>query len=410
MSAGLPVLCSTSMVNNRFSYPMRLTIWLALLLSVSPAFSKERNKKHAKNVIVLLQDAGGIATLNGASIYGYNAPLKLFVQSWPQIGLSNTSPASKWVTDSAAGMTAIVTGQKTNNGVISENADAVPGEKEGKPLKTILEYAEERGLSTGVVTNVEVADATPAACYAHVNNRKKWGDIFLQIFSPRYGDGVDIAFGAGRKAIYDAVRKDGKNLDAIAQERHRPVYASLADVPAGATRALAVVEGEMDVPSAAKRAIQALSKNQKGYFLMIEWDAHTNKPEKGLSHVVAFDKLIRELSTIVNPEDTLLLYTADHSFDFRIQAGGPDHPLLTGLDEWEKQHAWQKKESIRLPYIRVDDTHTGEEVLATGRGPGAELIHGYFPNTYLFQVMLEAYGWTQDAPGQDAPSKASIIR
>jgi alkaline phosphatase len=58
----------------------------------------------------------------------------------------------------------------------------------------------------------------------------------------------------------------------------------------------------------------------------------------------------------------------------------------------------------------VDDTHTGEEVLATGRGPGAELIHGYFPNTYLFQVMLEAYGWTQDAPGQDAPSKASIIR
>ena len=45
-------------------------------------------------------------------------------------------------------MTAIVTGQKTNNGVISESADSVPGEKDGKPLKTILEYAEERGLST----------------------------------------------------------------------------------------------------------------------------------------------------------------------------------------------------------------------------------------------------------------------
>jgi hypothetical protein len=103
------------------------------------------------------------ATLNGASIYGYNASLKLFVQRWPQIGLSNTSPASQWVTDSAAGMTAIVTGQKTNNGVLSESSDATRGEKDGKPLKTILEYAEERGLSTGVVTNVEVADATPAA-------------------------------------------------------------------------------------------------------------------------------------------------------------------------------------------------------------------------------------------------------
>src|SRR4051794_8619180 len=180
---------------------MRITIWIALLVSGFPAFPRPKTKQHAKNVIVLLQDAGGIATLNGASIYGYNAPLKLFVQSWPQIGLSNTSPASKWVTDSAAGMTAIVTGQKTKNGVISESADVVRGEKDGKPLKTILEYAEEHGLSTGVVTNVQVADATPAACYAHVNDRAKWGDIFLQIFSPRYGDGVDIAFGGGRRQV-----------------------------------------------------------------------------------------------------------------------------------------------------------------------------------------------------------------
>jgi hypothetical protein len=71
---------------------MRITIWSSLLISVSPAFPRPAAKQHAKNVILLLQDAGGIATLNGASIYGYNASLKLFVQSWPQIGLSNTSP------------------------------------------------------------------------------------------------------------------------------------------------------------------------------------------------------------------------------------------------------------------------------------------------------------------------------
>ena len=92
---------------------MRISLLVALGLSALPIFSKPKDPKHAKIVIVLLQVAGGIATLNGASIYGYNAPLKLFVQSWPQIGLSNTSPASAWVTDSAAGMTAIVTGQKT---------------------------------------------------------------------------------------------------------------------------------------------------------------------------------------------------------------------------------------------------------------------------------------------------------
>jgi alkaline phosphatase len=376
---------------------MTFRILISLLFCICPVFAKQKGKPHAKNVVVLLQDAGGIAVLNGASIYGYNAPLKLFVQSWPQVGLSSTSPASQWVTDSAAGMTAIVTGQKTNNGVLSETAAAVPGKSEGKPLKTILEYAEERGLSTGVVTNVAVADATPAACYAHVNDRKKWGEIFLQIFSPRYGDGVDVAFGAGRHAIHDAVKKGGEDLDEVARQHHRPVYSSLNSVPVDATRALAVVDGEMDVPSAARKAIQLLSKNKKGYFLMVEWDAHTDDPEKGLSHVVAFDKLIRELSGIVDPKDTLLLYTADHSFDFRIHGGGPDQPLLTGLEAWRQQHAGDAKATIRLPYVRVDHTHTGEEVLATGKGPGAELIHGYFPNTYLFHVMLNAYGWKEDA-------------
>lgn len=381
-------------------FVMRIhVLLLGLALLQAPAFAAGKGH-HAKNVIVLLQDAGGIATLNGASIYGYNAPLKLFVQSWPQIGLSNTSPASKWVTDSAAGMTAIVTGQKTSNGVISESAEASPDGQDGKPLKTILEYAEERGLATGVVTNVQVTDATPAACYAHVNNRKKWGDIFLQIFAPRFGDGVDVAFGGGRKKIYEQVKELGKNLDSIAQEHHRPVYSSLDEVPQGAKRALVVVDGEMDVPAAARKAIQALSKNSKGYFLMIEWDAHTNEPAKGLSHVVAFDKLIRELAGTVDGKDTLLLYTADHSFDFRIHGGGPDQPLLKGLEEWKTQHPGHTDATIRLPYVRVDDTHTGEEVLATGHGPGAALIHGYFPNTYLFQVMLRAYGWKEDTSGQ----------
>src|SRR5439155_5581742 len=106
------------------------------------------------------------------------------------------STASAWVTDSAAGMTAIVTGRKTHKGVLSESASAVRGKRDGEPLKTILEYAEERGLSTGVVTNSSAASATPAACYAHVNDRKRVGEIFAQVLSPQFGDGVDVIVGA----------------------------------------------------------------------------------------------------------------------------------------------------------------------------------------------------------------------
>ena len=83
-------------------------------------------------------------------------------QSLPVIkdlGLMDTSAADAWVTDSAAAMSAIVTGRKTKNGVLSQSAEAVKGVSDGRPLKTILEYAEEHGLSTGVVTNSPAVDA-----------------------------------------------------------------------------------------------------------------------------------------------------------------------------------------------------------------------------------------------------------
>ena len=119
--------------------------------------------ERARNVILFIGDAGGLPTLNAASLYGYDRPQALFIQKMPNIALMDTSAANNWVTDSAAGMTAIVTGRKTNSGVLSQSDTAVRGQKDGEPLKTILEYAEERGLSTGVITNDSVAGATPAA-------------------------------------------------------------------------------------------------------------------------------------------------------------------------------------------------------------------------------------------------------
>jgi alkaline phosphatase len=363
---------------------------LACLLSVFPV---EAKPKRAKNVILLLADAGGISTIHAASLFGYNAPLKLFVQTWPNMGLSDTTPHGRWVSDSAAGMTAIVTGQKTQNGFISQGPDGIRGKKNGTELKTILEYAEERGLSTGVMSNVTITDATPAACYAHVNDRASWGDIFLQIFSPKFGDGVDIVFGPGRKAIYDRVTKAGKDLDAVAKEKGRPVYSTLGELPADAKRGIVVTDGEFDLNTGAKQAIRMLSQNKKGFFLMIESDAHTSNPDVGLNRLVRFDKLIRELTEIANPEETLFLFTADHSFDLLVAGGGPDKPLLTGLDEWKKNGGGK---SIRLAALRVDGSHTGEEVLVAARGPGSERVRGYMPNTNLFSIMMQAFGWKAD--------------
>src|SRR5687767_8368987 len=133
---------------------MRLLILPLLVVLLSA--SSEAAPKRAKNIILFLADAGGLPTISAASLHGYGDAQKLFVQSWPNIALSDTSTASSWVTDSAAGMTAIVTGVKTHNGVISQGADTIRGKQDGARLKTILEYAEEHGLSTGVLSNVNI--------------------------------------------------------------------------------------------------------------------------------------------------------------------------------------------------------------------------------------------------------------
>lgn len=358
-----------------------------------PAQATAIEEHRAKNVILFLADAGGVATVNAASILGYNAPLKLHVQQWPHLGLSDTTSVDRWVSDSANGMSSIVTGVKTRNGVISQGPDSVRGQKDGSPTKSILEYAEERGLRTGVITTQAVTDATPAACYAHSNDRRKWADIFRQAFAPRFGDGVDVLIGAGRRQIGGQLQEAGTSFDALARQHSRPVYASLAEVPAANQRPVVVAE-QMDAHAATLKALDILQKSPGGYFLMVEWDAHTDDPREGLQNVVDFDRLIAEVEKRVDLRDTLLLFTADHSFGLQVDGGGPDEPLLKGYDEWKAGKS--EEDVVRLGNVLVNRTHTGEEVVALATGAGASRVRGYFPNTHLFHVMLEAWGWKAD--------------
>src|SRR5512143_1706476 len=123
---------------------MRLPAIATLCLGLAAAAGAE---PRAKNVILFVGDAGGLPTISAAAIEA-GRPQQLFIQRMPWIGLMDTSDAAEWVTDSAAAMTAIVTGEKTQNGVLSQSDSAVEGQKDGRTLQTILEYAEERGLST----------------------------------------------------------------------------------------------------------------------------------------------------------------------------------------------------------------------------------------------------------------------
>ena len=151
----------------------------------------------------------------------------------------------------------------------------------------------------------------------------------------------------------------------------------------------------MNVPEASRLALRLLSKNRRGYFLMIEWDAHTEDPQRGLESVVAFDKLIREIASTVNSNETLLLFTADHSFELRSIGGRRGQPILQGLDEWRTKNAGTRN-PVEIPALRVGRNHTGEEVIVAALGPGSNQVRGFMPNTRLFQVMMNALGLRAD--------------
>jgi alkaline phosphatase len=64
---------------------------------------------------------------------------------------------------------------------------------------------------------------------------------------------------------------------------------------------------------------------------------------------------------------------------------------------------------VRMPFVHVDGSHTAEEVIVTATGPGAERVKGFMPNTRVFEIMMEAYGWSgkPPAPAKAAPKKKS---
>ena len=364
-------------------------VLFALLLA--PALLSAQGR--ARNIVLFLADAGGISTITAASLHAHGSSRALFVQQMPHIALSDTSTASQVVTDSAAGMTAIVTGQRTQNGVISMSADTVRGQTDGAPLKTILEYAEEHGLATGLVTNDALTGATPAALYAHANDRARSATIFRQAFTPRFGDGVDVMIGPGRASITKSLAAEGTDLDALASASKRPIHASLAEVPADARRAIVLLDSSnFDLQEAVLAAHRILSRHKKGYFLMVEGDTHTDNLRRGLDRMVALDATVARMAKTVG-RDTLLLFTADHSFDVQLRSGRLGEPLLAGLEDEEAKAAAEKRRNIRIPAVRMDNGHTGEPVMIAAQGPGAERVRGYMRNADIFHVMLAAFGW-----------------
>ena len=139
-----------------------------------------------KNVIFIIGDGTGLAQLYTGQLHLAGKDGLLNVQTLPVTGFSKTYSKSNLITDSAAGATAYSCGMKTNNGMIAYLPD-------GSSCKTILEMAEEKGMSTGVVATSTITHATPASYASHVESRSSQDEIAAQYLD----SGMEIILGGG---------------------------------------------------------------------------------------------------------------------------------------------------------------------------------------------------------------------
>jgi len=350
------------------------------------------NARRAKNVILFVGDGMGISTVTASRIFEGQAKgidgerNKLSFEKLPYLALSKTYSANQQTSDSAPTMTAMVTGVKTNDGVLSVNQSVLNLEKnnalvQANKLTTILEQAEASGRSTGVVSTARITHATPAATYAHTSTRD-WEadanvpagsavkDIASQLIdnfgTGGIGNGIEVVLGGGRTYFlpntsfdpeYTSTkgrRKDGRNLVNEFQTKFGGNYvwnkAQFDAIdPASTNKLIGLFEpshmqyeqdrpadtaGEPSLADMTDKAIDILKKNQKGYFLMVEGGRvdhahHAGNAYRALSDTVALSDAVKKALEKVDLNETLVIVTADHSHTFTI-AGYPvrGNPIL----------------------------------------------------------------------------------
>ena len=326
--------------------------------------------KKTRNIILFIGDGMGLAHLN-ASIDVSNRTF--FLERFPYSGFSKTYSYDNYITDSAAGGTAIACGIKTRNWMIGMRPDSTI-------ISSIVEIAHKHNLATGVVCTSAVTDATPASFVAHYSSRYNYEDIAKDFLRGT----LDVFIGGGEDHFRR--RQDGADLTNTLKERGFSVAYSIDDLRKSPGQ-LAGLLAKQDMPLASegragmleemtKKAIEILSRDKDGFFLMVESSmidggGHANDIKYVVSEVIDMDKAIGVAKKFADQNgETLIVVTADH------ETGGL---TITGGN--------LKSKHLEVKFSTSD--HTAVMVPIFSYGPGAERFSGIHDNTFFLDEFLD---------------------
>ncbi|NNC38896.1 MAG: alkaline phosphatase [Hyphomonadaceae bacterium] len=442
------------------------------------------SSKKAKNVILFIGDGMGVSTITAARIFdGQSKGMsgednQLSFETFPNVSLVKTYNLDSQVADSAGTASAMNTGFKTQIGKINVQPDALfakCSDEAAAPPVLFADLAETAGMSTGIISTARITHATPAAVYGHamsrgwesdrdmseIGNERGCTDLATQMIEYGGTNGLEVALGGGRrnfipKELEGGRRDDGKNLTTVwTGKSDNHIYASnVSELRAISAKDKQSVLGLFDAshmnyeadrsdddqPSLTEMtsfAIENLAARDTGYYLMVEAGRidhahHGTNAYRALKDTQELSEAVAKAVEMTNPEDTLILVTADHSHVLSI-AGYPGigNPILgvvkpidreTGKLSDEPLLASDGKPYTTLGYhngpnTRTDDddlsdnavqginfqqqtaipmgseTHAGEDVPLYAYGPGAQKARGVIDQAEIFDIMVDAVGF-----------------
>ncbi len=340
------------------------------------------NGTQVQNIILYIGDGMGLQQVAVTRIATVGPDGRLTIDRMPVTGIITTHSADNLITDSAAGATAMSTGVKTRNGMIGMNADTIA-------YHTILELAKKQGKSAGLIATSSIAHATPAGFGAHVPSRRMQDKIAEQLLHNR----IEVLLGGGKKyfipqSVTGSGRKDDYNLLEMAKQMGYTVVESreaLQQVNSPyvlglfAMNGLTTREPEPSLAEMTAKALDILSRDPDGFFLMVEgsqidWGGHANDRDKVIRQTRLFDEAVNVGVQFAKTHgNTLVVVVADHETGgLTIVKGKPDGSHL--------EVKW------------VTDYHTGQPVPVYAFGPYSQLFSGVHDNTFIPRVFATLWG------------------
>ncbi len=388
-------------------------------------------------IIVFISDGLVTSHLTAARLYEGGADHRLALESFPHVALLRNPARDFAVPDDAAAGSALATGQRVNHRQVSVDS-------RGQNLQTIIDLARAQRRSVGLVTNGTLTAPAAAAFYAHASDSRDTQGIAKQLVA---GATLDVMLGGGSADFLPKARggrrEDGRDLLAELQDQGVEIVTTKAQLEeAGAYRTGGIVglfssrvlafanqaeaaSQQPSLPDMVRRAIVFLQQNRSGYLLIVDAAlvtaaAERNDGERAITETLALDQAVRTAMSYAG-ERSLIVAAGKHSTGGMNLNGYPlrqDHGVaLLGSDAAGYPYlTWATGPNGPAPAVppafpAADAAAPGaprpsrgepaafqissglnnaEDVIALGRGQGAEAIRGWMDNTAIFDVVKNA--------------------